>query len=593
MKSAGFRQVLRYLALAPLAFVALFAFASESSALLLDSDAAAAAGVTVGRPAPIVFIVLDEIPTASLMRADGTLNEDRFPNFARLAEAGTWYRDNSAVSPNTPLSVPTILDGDLPPTGGLPTSTDHPDNLFTLLGESYDLDVTETVTELCPGSLCVPEESQSLGDLFSRLGQSVSDAAVVYGHASLPRRFREDLPAVDQSWGGFIDDAGPEALAPLESTTDGEDAPSDETAAEFLARQVEERAGQNPDLDGETLRQAIAESSVDDDHDLLFVHEVFPHFPWVRTPSGAVYENRGGPPGTTDGTWDDNEFLATQALQRHLLQLGYADVALGELIDKLQADGVWDDALVVVTADHGISFELGQPSRSPTEANQHDVYRVPLFIKAPGDEGGVVDDETARTIDILPTIVDLLGVETDFEFDGVSLVDGDRPDQSPVVFHKGPAVVAGGVEEPIAIAVRNAERLPHGDGWRAVAAPGPFGALVGEAVADLDVTQGAEGADRRWSIDQADQLESVEPGGVIPLILTGEINGTTDASTTLLVAVNGTVAGVVGFEEQVGTGAFSVLLDESVFIEGRNEVELLAVTGSPANPRVVSLGPPD
>ena len=119
-----------------------------------NGEAEAAAGVTVGSPAPVVFIVLDEVPVASLMRGDGTLNEERFPNFARLAAAGTWYRDASSVSPNTPLSVPTILDGDLPPGGGLPTSVDHPDNLFTLLGSTYDLDVTETVTELCPGSVC-------------------------------------------------------------------------------------------------------------------------------------------------------------------------------------------------------------------------------------------------------------------------------------------------------------------------------------------------------------------------------------------------------------------------------------------------------
>jgi hypothetical protein len=565
-------------------------FASESSALLWESDAAAAVGVTVDQPAPVVFIVLDEVPVASLMRADGTLNDDRFPNFARLAEAGTWYRDASSVSPNTPLSVPTILDGDLPPSGGLPTSTDHPDNLFTLLAEPYDLDVTETVTELCPGSLCVVDESQSLGDFFSRVGSSMSDAAVVYGHASLPRRFREDLPAVDQSWGGFIEDAGPGALEPADSTSEGQDAPSDETAAEFLARQVEERAGQNPDLDGETLRQAIADSSVDDDHDLFFVHEVFPHFPWVRTQTGSIYEGRPGPPGTTDGRWDDNQFLATQALQRHLLQLGYADVALGDLIDKLQADGVWDDALVVVTADHGISFELGQPSRSPTDTNQHAVYRVPLFIKGPGQEGGVVDDDTARTIDILPTIVDLLDIETGFEFDGVSLVGDGRPDDAPLVFGKGPATMAGDVEDAIAIAVRNAELLPNGDGWRSVAAPGPFGALVGESVSDLDV---ADGPARSWSIDQADQLQAVEPGGVVPLILTGEIEAGGDRGATLLVAANGTVAGVVGFEEQADQGPFSVLLDEAAFVGGSNEVELLAVTGPSSSPRLSSLGPPD
>jgi hypothetical protein len=590
MRSAGFRQALRYLALAPVAFVALFVVGSESSALLLDNEAAAATGVVVRRPAPVVVIVLDELPVASLMRPDGTLNEDRFPGFARLAAAGTWYRGATSVAPNTPLAVPTIVDGDLPPAGGLPTSTDHPDSLFTLLGDAYDLDVTETVTDLCPAAVCKGDEPQSTDDLLRRLGRSLTDASVVYGHASLPRRFRIDLPAVDQSWGGFIEDTGPDAFesAPP-SSSDIDDGPSDETAGEFIVRQQEEREGELPDLDGETLRQAIARSSVDDDHDLLFVHEAFPHFPWVRTPTGAVYENRPGPPGSQDGTWGDNEFLVTQGLQRHLLQVGYADVALGELIDKLEADGVWDEALVVVTADHGYAFEAGQLQRSPRAENQDDVYRIPLFVKSPGGEGGVVDDRPARTMDILPTIVDLLGIETTFEFDGTSLVGADRADEAPVVYGAGPTEVAGGVEGAIASAARNGQRLPHGDDWRAVAAPGPFGALVGSPVEELGARPGP---DRQWSVDQTGQLESVDPGAVVPLILTGEIDPGGEPGATLLVAVNGTVAGVVGFEEQAGLGPFSVLLDESAFIEGRNEVELLAVTGSPAEPRVRSLGPP-
>ena len=588
LRTEGFRQVLRYLALAPLAFLGLFLFGSESSALILDDDASAAVGVTVGAPAPIVFIVLDEVPAASLMRPDGTLNEERFPNFARLAEAGTWYRNASAVAPNTPLSVPTILDGKLPPSGSLPTSTDHPENLFTLLGESYDLDVTETVTELCPGSVCVTESDQSLGKFFSQLGQAISDATVVYGHTSLPRRFRDDLPAVDQSWGGFIDDTGPDAIEDTPSGSD--DAPSDETQAEFLARQVRERSGDFPELDGETLREAIEGSMIEGEEDLLFVHEVFPHFPWVRTPTGATYPNREGPPGQEDSTWGDSAFLVTQGLQRHLLQLGYADAALGELIDKLEDDGVWDDALVVVTADHGIAFEEDTRARSPTGGNQHAVYRVPLFIKAPGDGGGEVDDDTARTIDILPTIVDLLDIESDFEFEGVSLVADERADDAPVVFRTGPEEVAGGVEEAIAVAERHAERLPHGEDWRAVAAPGPYGALVGMTVDELEAD---DGPDRSWSIDQDDELESVEVGTVVPLILTGEIEGGPKGRETLLVAVNGTVAGVVGFEPGEGPDSYSVLLDEAVLVDGDNEVELLAVTGRPSDPDVSLLGAPD
>ena len=41
-----------------------------------------------------------------------------------------------------------------------------------------------------------------------------------------------------------------------------------------------------------------------------------------------------------------------------------------------------------------------------------------------------------------------------------------------------------------------------------------------------------------------------------------------------------------------GTGPYSALLDETAFVEGDNEVELLAVSGSPDDPTVTSLGAP-
>ena len=45
--------------------------------------------------------------------------------------------------------------------------------------------------------------------------------------------------------------------------------------------------------------------------------------------------------------------------QRHLLQLAYVDSLIGDLVQELKAQGIYDDALVVLTADHGISFEPG------------------------------------------------------------------------------------------------------------------------------------------------------------------------------------------------------------------------------------------
>ena len=124
--------------------------------------------------------------------------------------------------------------------------------------------------------------------------------------------------------------------------------------------------------------------------------------------------------------WTGDPELAIQAQQRHLLQVGYTDLALGRILDKLEKTGLYDESLVVVVADHGVSFRPHGERRRVEEGNMEEIVFVPLFVKPPGQTEGRIVDEHARTIDILPTIADVLGVEIPWETDGRSLV-GDGP----------------------------------------------------------------------------------------------------------------------------------------------------------------------
>ena len=74
--------------------------------------------------------------------------------------------------------------------------------------------------------------------------------------------------------------------------------------------------------------------------------------------------------------------------------------------------GLLDEALLVVIADHGYAFEMGvhRPAHRD-RANVDEVAPVPLFVKAPGQSEGEVDESLVRNIDIVPTIADLLGTE--------------------------------------------------------------------------------------------------------------------------------------------------------------------------------------
>ena len=82
------------------------------------------------------------------------MDAELYPNFARLARDATWYRDTASVDQDTPYAVPAILDGRLPRQERLPVAADHPRNIFSLLGDRYELHVREDATALCAPRLC-------------------------------------------------------------------------------------------------------------------------------------------------------------------------------------------------------------------------------------------------------------------------------------------------------------------------------------------------------------------------------------------------------------------------------------------------------
>ena len=58
-----------------------------------------------------------------------------------------------------------------------------------------------------------------------------------------------------------------------------------------------------------------------------------------------------------EGRWTEDESAVLRAYQRHLLQVRFADALLGDVLAQLRHVGLYDDALVVVTSDHGASFQ--------------------------------------------------------------------------------------------------------------------------------------------------------------------------------------------------------------------------------------------
>ncbi|MGQ0721291.1 MAG: sulfatase family protein [Candidatus Eiseniibacteriota bacterium] len=91
-------------------------------------------------------------------------------------------------------------------------------------------------------------------------------------------------------------------------------------------------------------------------------------------------------------------------------ELAYADAVLGELLDGLRSRGLLDEALVVVTSDHGENHgDLGHVSHML--ALNEALIRVPLAVRPPGgDRAGTVRDDRVQLADLFPTILAAAGV---------------------------------------------------------------------------------------------------------------------------------------------------------------------------------------
>lgn len=97
----------------------------------------------------------------------------------------------------------------------------------------------------------------------------------------------------------------------------------------------------------------------------------------------------------------------------------YADEAMGEIFEKLRELNVYEDTAIIITADHGENMgELGIYAEHGT-ADQA-TCKIPMIIKWPGMQKGIKDRELHYSLDLLPTIADLLEVQKFSRWDGKS-----------------------------------------------------------------------------------------------------------------------------------------------------------------------------
>ncbi len=138
-------------------------------------------------------------------------------------------------------------------------------------------------------------------------------------------------------------------------------------------------------------------------------HRTGPHFVWVHLfDPHDPYE----PPPPFSEKYKDHLYDG---------EIAYADSAVAHWIAFLKKAGVYDNAIIVVTGDHGEG--LGEHGEETHGLFLYDsTLHIPLILKTAGAvHRGAVVDAQVRTTDILPTILSATGVAAPAELNGESL----------------------------------------------------------------------------------------------------------------------------------------------------------------------------
>ena len=313
---------------------------------------------------PIYIFILDELPLISLLNDQEKIDPQRFPTLANFSQSATWYPNATAISSATDIALPSILSGILPEkktnTGSF---EQYPQNLFTLFSPTHTIHAIENTTRMCPSFIC-----KAIIDKPYQL--LIEDVAISYLYTIYPKDKLYKLPPINDRWIGFMRELKNESL----------------------------------DKFGFSERKNTFIKFINNFHDypdntLHFLHILLPHAPWRILPDLKLYgfyENDGTPGELNGGArraetkhqWN-NDLWATQlSWRKHLLQVGAVDKLLQLALDEIKQLKQYDQATIIITADHGSSFIPKYSRRYAHDENIPDIAAIPLFIKISQPENG-------------------------------------------------------------------------------------------------------------------------------------------------------------------------------------------------------------
>jgi Sulfatase len=561
-RSRPLRQIATYFSPLPLLVLALFLFNTPVHKIVFPGSTAAA-DVAVNGNTPVVFLSFDEFTGTTLLGPDNKIDAKVFPNFAALTKDATYYRNYTAATDETTRGMAALLTGDMWHKGHpLPIAAEYPHNLFTLFGSKYRMRVSEEATDMCPVKLCHEAGASSSSVL--------NDAGLVYLHQIAPKRLEKKLTPVNETLGKFTGEG-------KEEKNSNADTPA--KASRHGKNQIlhELGGGGRPQRFEQWLKTVDGKV----DRTLYFKHVLLPHVPWQYLPTGQMYRTHAQEyiNGINQTPSFGDRWLLQQGYQRHVMQAAFVDKLVGQLVARLKAVGIYDKALIVITADNGESFLHPNHDRHVADAATYtDIASTPLLIKLPGGHSGGYDDRHVSTFDVVPTVAAAAGLSMPWRVDGQSILRHGDP--HPVSVHREQGFEGRVFTTSLAnydrarrqALARKSRLFRNG-----VYGIGPEPDLIGKAVTDV----GGElvPAKAQLNSELSKDLNSVDPAGsFVPANLAGRISGL-KRGKPLALAVNGTVR-AVGWSAQLKGDKhvyFSFFVPPTSFKKGKNEVRVYRI----------------
>ena len=365
---------------------------------------------------PVVLIVFDALAARHVHHLG--YETETTPNLDRLAKEGVTFAKAFSPAPYTLASIPSLFTGRLPDRHGV-----------------YDGDHALPAVELTLAELLAANGYQTFGAVANIQGGSLRN--LQQGFEVYEELYRTEEPNAKGHGVSFVQPGDfVQVLQRWDEMRDRQRTPF------FYAHVLQPHMPYSPP-------SRFFEDLVDSKYNGPNAKGMDPD--WV-----IDFARSGGKMVIGDGPDEVSLPHANHILSLYDGHIRYADDALGRMLDELKRAGIFDDALIVVTSDHGEAmWEHGVLGHSRTIFDE--MVHVPLVVKLPaGMEGtaNVVSDLTS-IMDLFPSICAWLDVPAPETIDGKLLPQLLDPEPDPMrklllrTFHPDPVIATRGVNSKL------------------------------------------------------------------------------------------------------------------------------------------------